>query len=193
MTGQYVGISDDGGRKLSVRSDGAIAAVTAGVPEGSKFYIATLVDAPGVVAANNFLSIFNPVGSGKSVVFFFVQTVPWANGATTTASSMNVFRTTAASGGSLVGASTIGRFITADGSPVAEVRTGNPTVTTSSASLLGTPPIMSSAPAGASAGSVSATTPGASFFCVPGEGVVWRTTAGDVDQLWNFQVIWCEF
>lgn len=186
-------VVDSSGHGLSVRADGSIAVITAGVPEGSKFYVTAVNDVPGVVAANNFLSLFNPVGSGRNVVVFFAQTIPWATGATSATVSMNVFRTTAASAGTLVTASTIGRFVTADGSPVAEIRTGNPTVTTTGASLLGTPPAVTSTPSGESGGSVSSSTPGASFLLVPGEGIVWRTASGDVDQLWNFQVIWAEF
>lgn len=186
-------VVDLSGHALSVRADGSIGVSTGGVPEGSKFYVTAVTDVPGVVAANNFLSVFNPVGSGKNVVIFFAQTIPWATGATTATVSMNVFRTTAASAGTLVTASSIGRFVTADGSPVTEVRTGNPTVTTTGASLLGTPPAITSAASGVSGGSVSSSTPGASFLLVPGEGIVWRTASGNVNQLWNFQVIWAEF
>lgn len=190
---QLTRLVDNSGHTLSIRADGAIGVTTGGVPESSKFYITTLIDAPGVVAANNFLSLFNPVGSGRNVVVFFAQTIPWATAATTADASMNVFRTTAASAGTLTTASTIGRFITTDGSPVAEVRTGNPTVTTTGQALLGTPPAITSAGSGTSGGSVSNSTPGASFLLVPGEGIVWRTTLGDVDQRWNLQIIWAEF
>lgn len=186
-------VVDASGHALSVRADGSISVLTGGVPEGSKFYVTAVTDVPGVVAANNFLSLFNPVGSGRNVVIFFAQTTPWATGSTSVTVSMNVFRTTAASAGTLVTASNIGRFVTTDGNPVAEIRTGNPTVTTTGASLLGTPPAITSAASGVSGGSVSNTTPGASFLLAPGEGVVWRTASGNVNQLWNFQVIWAEF
>ena len=38
------------------------------LPAGAKVYQACLVDTPGVAAANNFLSLFNPGASGKSLV-----------------------------------------------------------------------------------------------------------------------------
>ena len=189
---QLVNIADSSGHILNVRSDGSLNTVT-GVPDGAKFYVATLADAAGVVAANNFLSIFNPVASGRTVIFFSSLTIPWASGSTTVATSMNVFRTTAASGGTLITAANIGRFNTADGNPVAEVRTGNPTVTTSGISLLATPPVMSGSPQGSSPTALSSTAPGASFICTPGQGIVWSTAAGNVNQLWNIQVVWCEF
>lgn len=189
---ESVRLLDIKGNSLTIRADGSLNTVT-GVPEGSQFYVATLADAPGVVASNNFLSVFNPVASGKTVVFFSSLTVPWAAGSTTVPNSMNVFRTTAASGGTLVAAANIGRFVTANSNPVSEVRTGNPTVTTSGISLLATPPPMNSAPQGAGSAPVSSTAPGASFVCTPGQGIVWNTSAGNVNQMWNIQVVWAEF
>lgn len=180
------------GHALDIRSDGSINTVS-GVPDGSKFYVATLADAPGVVASNNFLSIFNPVGSGRNLIFFSSITIPWATASTNVTVSMNVYRTTAASGGTLQSAANIGRFVTADGNPVAEVRTGNPTVTTSGLSLLATPPAITTSGSGASPSAVSATNPAASFVCTPGQGIVWNTASGSTGQLWNIQVVWCEF
>ena len=65
-------------------------------------------------------------------------------------------------------------------------------VTTAGTTLLGLPPIVSTTGAGVGAtGSVSVPS-GAGFVCQPGEGVVYTTAAGDVDQLWNINVTWAE-
>jgi hypothetical protein len=189
---QVVGIGDSQGHQARVNSDGSLNVVS-GVPEGANFYVYSINDVPGVAAANNFLSVFNPLTSGKTVIFYLSNTVAWAGAATTATVSMRVLRTTAASGGSLVTASAVAKFVSASPSASAEVRTGNPTATLASVNdLLGTPPAITSAGAGVSASAVSSTPGGASFVCVPGEGIVWRTASGDVDQLWNFQVVWAE-
>lgn len=166
---------------------------TPGMPPGLSLYTTLIGEAPGVVAANNFMSIFNPAASGKIFIFYQFVCFPYAGAASTATANMNVHRVTAASGGSLRAASDINKFITSQANSVAEVRTGNPTVT-----ILGTVPFLAIPPAITSAGSgVSATVniippSGAVFHVLPGEGVVARTTAGDVDQLWSLGFTWGE-
>ena len=194
--------------KLVVNSDGSIpiknapadtiavsGTVTAvpGAPTGYKFYVYSLSSVAGVAAANNFLSVFNPVGSGKSVVFYQAIVQSFSGGASTATASMDIMRTTAASAGTLVSAANVGKFVTADPNPAAEVRTGNPTVTTAVPVLLATAPSITSAGSGASATGGSSGVSGASFLCTPGQGLVMRTSAGDVDQLWNLTFTWAEF
>lgn len=157
-----------------------------------KFYAFSLSDVPGVVAANNFLSVFNPVGSGRNLVFYQSIVNAYAGGATTSTTSLNIFRTTAASAGTLITASAVPRFVTSDGPSVAEVRIGNPTVTTINTTLQGISPAITTAGAGTSASGGGSTPSGSSFVCVPGEGLVMRTAAGDVDQLWNLTFVWSE-
>lgn len=161
-------------------------------PLGAKFYLHGMSDVPGVAAANNFLSIFNPAASGKTVIFYNLILTPWATGAATVTTSLNIFRTTAASGGTLIAASAVNRFLTTDPNPVAQVRVGNPTVTAVGTTLLGLPPAVTTVGAGVGAGNSVAVPPGAGFICLPGEGVVYTTSVGDVDQLWNINVTWAE-
>lgn len=156
------------------------------------FYLHSVVDAPGVVAANNFLSVFNPVGSGKLIVFYAGIILPWATASTTTATSLNVFRTTAASGGTLIAASTVNKFVSSQPNSIAEVRVGNPTVTLATNPTQGIPPALTSSAAGAGVSGGGQSPPGASFVCVPGEGLVMRTPAGNTNQLWNLTFIWTE-
>lgn len=165
---------------------------TPGAPPGQNFYFHALVDLPGVVAATNHLSFFNPVGSGKISIAYQATILPWATGATSADASMTVTRTTAASAGTLVAASAVNRLVTTTPNPVTEVRTGNPTVTTSGTALIGFPPALTTAASGVSSGDFTASPPGAGFVMLPGQGIVFSTALGDVDQRWDIQFIWAE-
>ena|SRR5882757_865826 len=164
-----------------------------GVPAGYNFYLHSLSSAVGVVAGNNFLSVFNPVGSGKTIVFYQSIIQSFATAAASSAASMDTFRTSAASAGTLIAAANINKFATSQPNSIAEVRVGNPTVTTVGTTTLGVAPAVTSSGAGVSAGAGGNPPPGATFVCLPGEGLVMRTSAGDVDQLWNLTFVWAEF
>jgi hypothetical protein len=110
-----------------------------GVAAGTNFYTSAITDVPGVVAANTFLSLFNPVGSGKTITVYGTIVLPWASAATAVASSMTIYRTSAASGGTQVVAGLIDKFYTGSPASIAEVRKGNPTITTVATSLGGFP------------------------------------------------------
>lgn len=163
------------------------------MPDGALPYTTLIRNALGVVAANNFLSVFNPSGSGKTMIFAQFVCFPYATAATTPTDNMEVWRTSAASAGTQLAAANISKFDTTQTNSVAEVRTGNPTVTT-----VGTVPILAIPPAvtGAAQG-VSSTTniipPSGSLFVVrPNEGVVARTPAGAVGQVWSLGFSWLE-
>ena len=154
-------------------------------------YDFSLSNATGVVAANNFISLFNPVGSGKVLSFGTVFVSCALAAGSTNTEPLRGFRITAASGGTLQATSAIAKFITSDPNPVAEVRTGNPTVT-AGAAIFNSPPVVSGA---AGFGNVHIIpVPGglAPFTLVEGEGIVLATTAGDVDQRWNISIVWSE-
>lgn len=170
---------------------GSVVALPA-IPAGSNFYLTALEDVLGVAAANNFLSIFNPVGSGKTITMYALSIVPWATAATSVAVSMNIFRTTAASAGTLLAAASISKFASSSPNSIAEIRSGNPTVTTTGISLGGVPPAITTAGGGATPTGGGGGPAGASFMLVPGEGLVVRTASGNVGQLWNFNFIWAE-
>jgi hypothetical protein len=156
-------------------------------------YTTLIEDVTGVVAANNFLSIFNPLGSGKSLVIAQFTCFPYATAAAAPTVNMDVFRTSAASAGTLLAAANISKFDTTQANSIAEVRTGNPTVTT-----VGTVPVVAVPPAiTAAAGGVSSTViivppSGALFLVRPGEGIVARTASGSVGQKWSLGFSWSE-
>ena len=170
---------------------GTVTAV-AGQPPGASFYLYNIPAAAGVVGANNFLSLFNPAASGKTVSFYALTVTAWSSGATTATVPMNIFRITAASAGTLIAASTMPRFATSSANPAIEVRTGNPTVTTTGIASHSIPPAITTAGAGVGASTQFSTVSSAPYICAPGEGVVLQTTSGDVDQLWTIHVIWSE-
>lgn len=188
---QLTRLVDNAGHTLSVRTDGSLTTST--TPEGSLGYTTLIRNTLGVVAANNFLSVFNPVGSGKTILIAQFVCYPYATAAATPTDNMEVWRTTTASAGTLLAAANVNKFSTAQTNSVAEVRTGNPTVT-----LLGTVPVLGVPPAvTAAGGGVSATTnivppSGVLFSCAPGEGVVARTPAGSVGQTWSLGFSWLE-
>lgn len=182
VTGQPVGVS------------GTVAAYTVSNPATTGTYEFSIADVPGVVAANNFLSLFNPVGSGKTISFTGAFISSHVIAAVTNPSSLRAFRVTAASGGTLATNTTdVVKFATSQPTSIAQVRTANPTVT------LG-PAFFSSPPIEAAAKTSSATVhsvilpPGSTqFLLAPGEGLVLQTTVGDTNQRWNFGIVWNEF
>lgn len=191
MAENVVSIADPSGHRLAIRADGSITTTT--TPEGALLYTTLIRNALGVVAANNFLSVFNPVGSGKTMVVAQFVCFPYATAATTPTDNMEVWRISAASVGTQLAAANIGKFDTTQPNSIVEVRTGNPTTT-----LVGTVPVLAIPPAvTSSAGGVSSTVSiippsGSLFVCRPGEGVVARTPAGAVGQTWSLGFSWAE-
>jgi hypothetical protein len=154
-------------------------------------YVYTLMDTPGVVAANTFISFFNPANSGK--VMFAIQgsVTTYSSAAAGSANSMGTYRISAASGGTLIAASTVYRVASFWPDPGTEIRIGNPTNTVSSLPLAVFPPVISSGGGGDAVANISApTNPGSPFF--PGEGFIFKTLGGDVDQVWNITFIFSE-
>jgi len=192
MPEMRVGISDEAGDKLAIRSDGSITIST--VPEGALPYTTVLEEASVVATANNYLSLFNPVGSGKLVTIAQFTAFPYATAAANTTINMDVWRATAISGGTQLAAANISKFDTAQANSITEVRTGNPTATlTGTVPVLAIPPALTAAGAGVSANVVIIPPSSALFVCRPGEGVVVRMAAGgDTDQRWTLGFAWLE-
>lgn len=156
-------------------------------------YTTLVEDVTGVVAANNFLSVFNPVGSGKNLVIAQFVCFPYATAATSPTVNMDVQRISAASAGTQLAAANIGKFDTTQVNSVAEVRTLNPTVTlTGTVPIIAIPPAVTSSAAGASSTINLIPPSGSLFICRPGEGVVARTASGAVGQKWSLGFSWSE-
>lgn len=154
-------------------------------------YVFSLANTPGVVAANNFLSLFNPVGSGKTAAFSGCFVSSTSAGGTTETEPMRGFRITAASAGTLQAASAVVKFVSTYPNPALQVRTANPTCTIDGA-IFNTPPTISATVGSTEVHSVGSGAQLGVFSLAEGEGVVLRTAAGDVDQRWNLSIVWGE-
>lgn len=154
-------------------------------------YIFSADEIPGVAAATNYLSLFNPIGSGKTLYVggAFVSCVT-AGGSTVTA-PMRGFRITTATGGTLQAVGTIAKFISANPDPVAEVRLGNPTVTLG-ASVFNSPPPLSAGNGTTPVHQVLIPPNSGPFALASGEGLVLRQATGDTDLRWNLSISWAE-
>lgn len=150
-------------------------------------YDFSIADEPGTVAAKNFVSLFNPVGSGKLILFGGVFTSCSAFSSHLSPLTLRGVKITAASGGTLRPASDIAKFDSANHpDPAAQIRTDNPTVTETQR-LLSHP-----APTEKRASNVTQTSgfPNVRFY--PGEGIVMRMTEGLTDLFWNISLVWSE-
>lgn len=160
-------------------------------PTWTGVYFHALVDTAGTVASNNYLSVLNPVGSGKIAIALGFISSNYSGASVTGAQSLRAFRTSAHSGGTDVTAANVNRFLTSFPNPSAQVKIGNPTTTNVNPTnpMIGIPPAL-----GTSAQSpvTVSPTPGASFVFLPGEGIVFNVPVGDADQLWNMQYVWAE-
>ncbi len=154
-------------------------------------YVFSADEIPGVAAANNYLSVFNPIGSGKNLYLGGVFISAVTAGGTTVTAPMRGFRITTAAGGGLQAVSATAKFITAYPDSVAEVRTGNPTVTLG-ASLFNSPPPLSAGVGSTPVHQVPIPPNSAPFSLAPGEGIVLREATGDTDLRWNLSIAWAE-
>lgn len=153
-------------------------------------YIHSIAAVPGTVALQNFITLYNPIGSGRMLSLGEVA-ISFAN--TATAGSLDPIRghriSVAPTGGVLVATSAIAKFSSAQPDPVGVVRTGNPTVT------LGTPVFNSPPPIDNKSSDVHnvEVPPGAGpFLMAPGEGLAISKATGAVSVAWNITIVWAE-
>lgn len=179
------------GASFSGVTQNPMPTVTVINPSIEGVYVFSVANVPGVIAANNFVSLFNPSGSGKVLGIgglFFSST---SAGAASETEPLRVHRITAASGGTLQADSASVKFQSAYPDPVAEVRIGNPTVTLGSP-FINSPPVITVGSGGTGVHEVPLPAGVGAFTLVPGEGIAIRTAAGDTDQRWNITVLWVE-
>lgn len=174
----------------TVRATNALPTYAGSDPAYLGVYFWAIHDTAATVAARNFISLFNPAGSGKALTVLGVTVADYSVNTVSGATSMEVWRTTAASAGTQIAASNINRFVTTMADPVADVRITNPTVTLAGIdALVAFPPSLGT---GAQSPNSVSPTPGAAFIILPGQGVVFVQNAGDVDERWNIQIVWAE-
>lgn len=139
----------------------------------------------GTVAAKNFLSLVNPVGSGMVLNLTGVFVSSESTGASASTSTLRGVRVSDVSGGTLQDSTA--KFVTTQPDPVAEVRL-SPTMTVGN-QVLNIPPPTSAA---ASSNPVTQIQGFPPFILVPGEGFGLLTNAGDTAQRFNISVTWTE-
>lgn len=164
--------------------------IQSGDPQVTGVYGFCLPDAPGVVAANTFVTIFNPVGSGKTLIVLSATVSAYVTGGgNTTKASLLATRITTATVGTLQAASALNKFRTSYPNAVGEVRTGNPTITPGANAVAFPPPVGTDT---ATNNERIVASPSASLTLAPGEGIAFRTAAGDTDENFNIAFTWGE-
>ncbi|MGH8693547.1 MAG: hypothetical protein ACREVM_04875 [Burkholderiales bacterium] len=153
-------------------------------------------DAPGVAAANRFFSLFNPAGSGRTVIAIRLVLRSYAVAVTTAKNSMRICSITAASAGTLQAAATIFKHKSSYANNAAELRTANPTVTVGTDFNGWAPPVIITAAGGYAPGEGGAWIPRfeeEEIQLAEGEGIALRMAgAGDVDMTFDFGLTWME-
>lgn len=160
-------------------------------PSLDGFYVFSSAALTGVVGPNTYMTLYNPVGSGKTIAFggAFVSMV--ASAATSKTVPMRGHRFSGApTGGTVQPSSSVGKFVSTYPNSVAEVRLGNPTVTLGAA-LWNTPPAVTTGVGGGQFIHAVNVPPGAgSFTLAPGEGLAVNCQDGGTGQVWNISLVW---
>lgn len=155
-------------------------------------YIFSLDQIPGVVAANNYLSLENPTGSGRAILLAGVFVSTFNIAAVTAPAPLRGYLSTGISGGTAADAASIGKMRSSMPPSVGVIRTDNPTATLGAAIF--NSPAQDSTGAGSASfvHQIPAAIPAGPLTLLPGEGVVLRTASGDTDQRWNLSIAWSE-
>ncbi len=157
-----------------------------------RLYYYALINAPGVAAANNFLTLLNPAGSGRVIRLISVLVENVASVAQSVTVPMVMSRCSAVSGGATVTNTTsVCKGSLTDAVSVAELRINNPTATLGANAFTTAPNAINNV-SGAGAYSVLRTPVGGLLYLRPGEGVIWRTASGSTAQFWNICPSWGE-
>lgn len=143
------------------------------------------------VAAKNFLTLFNPVGSGVimsmgGVFISYMATNP------SPAYPLRGYRISAEpTGGTLHNQSEICRFDTQRFAPVAVIRSGNPTTGTLGAAFFNAAPgITLGTQHSSDIQQIDVPTGFNPFIVYPGEGIVIRQDVGNPGHYWNISIVW---
>jgi hypothetical protein len=155
-------------------------------------YVYSRAQVAGVAAANNFLSLTNPSGSGRTVVVagvFISSTI--VGDIASTVDPMRGYLASAVAG-TVEAVATVGKIRSTMPNPVGEIRL-TPSGTLAAA-WFNSPPVLGVAKqASPFVHQVPAAVPAGALTLLPGESTIIRTESGDVDQRWNVSIAWGEF
>jgi len=176
---------------LPVSMTGVVSTSEVPAP-GIAAYVYSFANTAGVVAANNFLTLYNPVGSGKTITLGGVFISCSTTGPSNATDPMRGFRISAApTGGTVQAASTVTKSVSSTAATIADIRIANPTATALTPFF--NSPALNSGAQGTGVVHQIINPPGTAFLLVPGEGVLLQTATGTTAQRWNVSVAWGEF
>lgn len=178
---------------MSSTVNGQVGAFPVTNPTFRGGYVYSRAQTPGVAAANNFLALFNPLGSGRTIVVagVFLSSVIVGDIAAS-ADPMRGWLASGISGGTLEAVSTIGKVRSTMPNPAGQIFINNPSATLA-ASWFNSPPLLgTSKTASPFVHQIPASVAGGPLTLLPGEGTVLRTESGDVEQRWNVSIAWSE-
>ncbi len=147
---------------------------------------------PGSVTAYNHLALYNPIGSGKTVILAGVFVSSYTEGAVAGVDPLRGWLATNISGGTLEASSAIGKVRSTMPNAVAQVYTENPTATLGAAWFNSPATRSTAASSSAFVHQIPAAIPAGAITLLPGEGTVIRSETGDTDQRWNISIAWSE-
>lgn len=153
-------------------------------------YLHSLAAVPGTVASNTFITLFNPVGSGRTLSFGTVAISSTNTSPSTEVTPLRGHRiSTAPTGGTLIAASALARFDTTQVNPTGALRVDNPTVALG-AGLFNVPPLLDNRSSDVHNVDIP---PGAGpFLFRPGEGIAINKAVGVTSTTWNITLVWAE-
>lgn len=163
--------------------------VTLEAPKPQGVYLHSIAEVQGTVEPQTFMTLFNPVGSGRNITLAtaalsYSNTMP-----ATEPAPLRGWRISAASGGVLIPAADIAKFNTLASNSVAQVRITNPTATLTQA-VFNSPAPIDNRSSNVHTVDVPA---GAAFLMRPGEGIAIHKEAGTTSAFWNITLVWAEF
>lgn len=156
-------------------------------------YIYSLAELPGVAAANNYITLFNPSSSTRTAILsgIFVSYSLTIGVSITT--PLRGWRISAHSGGTSVdtsgSANNVAKVQSIYPDPLCEIRKDNPTVTLGAPLFNSPPPTQKDTNFVHEISLPSGLLP---FTLRPGEGFALRTESSITDARWNLTIVWAE-
>lgn len=179
---------------MPISAPAGVGTYTTTAPSLRGSYVYSVLDAPGLVATNNFVTLFNPAASGHNIVVLGIFVSCYvAAGGSVTRNSLHGHLASSISGGTLAPANTIAKFQSGFPNPIAEVRTGNPTATTAAEFFQSPPPLGATTSQYVHSIGNGASTAGGGLILLPTEGIAIQTNVGNINQTWNISLVWGEF
>jgi len=176
----------------SVTNQPYVNSVPAKDPTITGVYSFSAQDVAGVVAATNYVVLYNPVGSGKNLFPLSTTVSDYiVTGSVAGAHSLTIQRVTAVSGGTLQATSAVNKFVSSYATQVAQVYTGNPTLT-AGAAIVAIPPAVNTNGAAVILEHLSGPPGAGPLILAPGEGVSYTMSVGNINLNFNIAFTWGE-